>query len=78
MRMASAAFGSAGRPVSQVAAEFFWNGFRSLMDDPGPKITAARMSEADYQNLNQKEYREEEEESCVINICILEDGCASN
>jgi hypothetical protein len=48
------------------------------MDDPGPKITAARMSEADYQNLNQKEYREEEEESCVINICILEDGCASN
>jgi hypothetical protein len=77
MRIASAAFGSAGSPVSQVAAESFWNGFRSLVDDPGPKMAAARMSAADYQNLNQKEYREEEE-SCVINICILEDGCASN
>lgn len=35
----------------QCDSEFAWNGRRSLMEHPGPKMAAARTSAGDYQKL---------------------------
>jgi len=47
--IASASLDSAGGPIIQCDSEFAWNGRRSLMEHPGPKMAAARTSAGDYQ-----------------------------